>query len=80
MLATSISLVLATLAQQLPGPAGPALSPGDGHQGMAAAHQAASKDNLNRRVCLTERASGRQVCRTMEAWRVEAQRLETEQR
>ena len=79
MFATSISLVLAALAQQLPGPAGPALSPGDGHQGMAAAHQPASKDSLNRRVCLTERASGRQVCRTMDAWRIEAQRLEAQQ-
>ena len=80
MFLVSISFLLSSVAAQPAGPAGPSTIPGDGQQGMAAAYFAPVLDGLNRRVCLVERATGRQVCRPMDYWRALAESLETKRR
>ena len=50
-----------------------------GSQGMSHASYAPSRDEGARRLCLVEKATGRTVCRRMDAWRAIERRLEREQ-
>ena len=53
-----------------------ASAPLDSFQGMAATYHSAASDPGARRLCLTERATGRTICRRTDAWRALNRKLE----
>ncbi|TFI56395.1 hypothetical protein E2493_20380 [Sphingomonas parva] len=64
------------------GPAEPPVMvvPSPASQGMSHASYVSGSDRDARVSCLVERATGRQVCRSMASWRAIARRLERAQR